>query len=513
MAESKPKMRPVDAHSGNASTTVQAASGCGSSSRSSADDILQLVGSKLRKEDALIGNFPIDSGDDILSRRKYGGGTQSQDPPFVKSESKSISLDNDDNSDVKPKQQQAIKMPSLARRSSNDSKSDRQSKYSKRKRSRPSSNAPNEQGDKKRKEKEALPFGVCVGVSQRFRKVCRVGEGTYGVVYKAEDREHPGDYVALKRCIPHHQASDGFPVTALREIQSLRLLHGHPHIISLRTDIHMVAVSKNDIFLVFEYCEHDLAQLLDYHYQKQRNPRAKGGLYAATAKHNPKSPFREANVKTLLQQLLSALDCMHDHRLIHRDIKVSNLLYTASGNLKLADFGLSRSLPAVKAEDGGYNMTPNVVSLWYRPPELLLGSKSYNQSIDIWGAGCVFAELLQGYPLWGCKTEADQIQTIFSDLGPPSAATWPSFADMPKIQQGTVSLAQQRGGKVKASSMPLLDSFSFLSTSGLMLLTHLLSYDANHQRLTAAQALKSGYFASEPLPTPPKAMPKFRRAY
>jgi len=366
---------------------------------------------------------------------------------------------------------------------------------------------------------DALPLGACVGASQRFRKVSRVGEGTYGVVYKAEDREHPGDYVALKRCIPHHQASDGFPLTALREIQSLRMLQHHPNVISLRTDIGMVAVSTNDTFLVFEYCEHDLAKLLDYHYTKQRNPKgARGGgrgIYASIGP--PKSPFREANVKTLLQQLLSALACMHEHRLIHRDIKVSNLLYTDTGNLKLADLGLSRSLPPTEAEDDGFLMTANVVSLWYRPPELLLGSKRYSQSIDVWGAGCVFAELLKGYPLWACKTETDQIKTIFSSLGPPSTATWPNYVNMPKVKQGHVGNSlldpSAGGGTASTTSMPLLDSFSFLSTSGLLLLTQLLSYDATNHRLTAAQALESTYFTSDPPPTPPESMPKFRRAY
>ncbi|CAB9518642.1 Mitogen-activated protein kinase HOG1 (Fragment) [Seminavis robusta] len=368
---------------------------------------------------------------------------------------------------------------------------------------------PNKAESKEKPSSASLPVGSCVGVSERFKKICRIGEGTYGIVYKAEDRQNPGDFVALKRCIPHHEGTDGYPMTALREILSLRLLQQHPNVVTLRTDIGMVAVSKSDNYLVFEYCEHELAQLLDFHYTKQRNPRnTKGGIFGGS-NNNPKSPFTEANVKTLMTHLLSALECMHDHRLIHRDIKVSNLLYSASGHLKLADFGLSRSLPSQEPlQDGGYHLTPNVVSLWYRPPELLLGSKTYSQAIDMWGAGCVFAELLLGYPLWSGKSESEQMEAIFSTVGPPSVESWPNLLTMPLIQDGSVKL--EKYAKVRTSSMPLLDSFSYLATSGLMLLANLLHYDANGKRLTASQALQSSYFASEPLPTPPAEMPKFK---
>ena len=367
----------------------------------------------------------------------------------------------------------------------------------------------------------------------------------YGIVYKAEDthsRNQPS-WVALKRCLPHHQVTDGFPVTTLREIQSLRLLRGHPNIVALHHHhTEMVTVSQKDVYLVFEYCEHDLAKLLDYHhhqkYQRQATTKTsfKGGLYNARISTKKASPFSEANVKRMLHQLLSAVAHIHDHRLIHRDIKLSNLLYTTHGQLKVADFGLSRCLPPlVKSSAGGggdngltYNMTLDVVSLWYRPPELLLGSKYYGQGIDIWSCGCVWAELLKGRPQWAGKTEKEQIKAIFTDLGPPTAATWPSFVNMPKVQEGIDIAAEveesskkkgiQHGvGKIRtysrSSSMPLLDAFSSLSTSGLVLLTHLLSYDADNQRLSGEKALESTYFASEPLPTPLEAMPKFLRSY
>lgn len=92
-------------------------------------------------------------------------------------------------------------------------------------------------------------YGNCVSVAERYEKLGRLGQGTYGIVYKARDRTNPQHVVALKRCIPHHQASDGFPVTTLREIQSLRLCAGHDHVVKLQD----IAVSRNGVFLVFEY--------------------------------------------------------------------------------------------------------------------------------------------------------------------------------------------------------------------------------------------------------------------
>lgn len=242
------------------------------------------------------------------------------------------------------------------------------------------------------------PHGHCVNVAERFEKLGRIGEGTYGIVYKARDKQ-TSQLVALKRCLPHNESSDGFPLTTLREIQSLRICNNHANIVKLQ----QVAVSKSGVFLVFEYCQNDLAQLVDAHYTMHK-----------------KSPFTQAQVKRLLYQLLSALQYMHSRCLIHRDIKLSNLLYSTTGQLKLADFGLSR-----KVILAGPPMTGKVVSLWYRPPELLLGSDEYTTAVDLWGAACVFGELLEGVPLLDGKTEQDQLRKIFDLVGPPTVAHWP----------------------------------------------------------------------------------------
>jgi serine/threonine protein kinase len=319
-----------------------------------------------------------------------------------------------------------------------------------------------------------VQHGRCLNVSERYEKLGRIGEGTYGIVYKARDKK-TSQFVALKRCLPHNESSDGFPLTTLREIHSLRICSGHEHIVRLQD----IAVSANGVFLVFDYCPHDLARLVDTHYQSHH-----------------KSPFRESHVKTLLHQLLSALDFMHSRRLIHRDVKLSNLLYSDQGSLKLADFGLSRKL--------GPSLTPKVVSLWYRPPELLLGGgimDYYTVAVDLWGAGCVFGELLDGVPLLDGKNEMDQISKVFRLLGNPTVLAWPALREMPLIQNGTLELPPP-------TPSGLLDRFSHLSVSGLSLLSTFLKYDYE-KRGTAAMALQSRYFMELPSMTSPELMPRF----
>lgn len=313
---------------------------------------------------------------------------------------------------------------------------------------------------------KGVGYGRCPNVSERYEKLGRIGEGTYGIVYKARDRVTDG-IVALKRCLPHHESSDGFPLTTLREISTLKQCQSHPNIVKL----HEVAVSsaRSGVFLVFEYCSQDLAKILDRHYAIRQ-----------------KSPFTGAQVKRLTFQLLSALEFLHSCMILHRDIKLSNLLYSTTGDLKLADFGLSRSfLP---------QLTPKVVSLWYRPPELLLGAVDYSFEIDIWGTGCAMAELLLGCPLWKGTTEIDQLNKIMEILGTPPI----SLSHLPIFREGTVQFPT-----IKKRNQ-LWDRFSNLQ--GLSLLSALLQYDPV-SRPSATVALKSDYFKTPPLP--PQNMPSF----
>lgn len=212
---------------------------------------------------------------------------------------------------------------------------------------------------------------------------------------------------------------------------------------------------------------------------------------------NKRSPFSLAATKTLLLQLLGALDHIHSNYIIHRDMKLTNLLYTNNGLLKLADFGLSRPF----AVHDTRLLTPNVASLWYKPPELLFGAKSYTQSIDIWAVGCIFAEFLSGQPLINGRSEEEQIELLVDCIGLPNERTWPDFVKMPKVVQGKINLPRK-------SRRTVLDTFGDLSPAGLELQNRLLHYDSS-QRWTAHECLQSSFFAEDPKPLNETSMPRF----
>lgn len=426
------------------------------------------------------------------------------------------------------------------------------------------------------------PYGRCSNVSERFQKVARIGEGTYGIVYKAIDLENQ-QVVALKRCLPHHQESDGFPVTTLREIQILREIsldanqheavgtssstntstterengtdnetlnttiktttktkttatqresqgHAWENIVSLKEVA--VGSKSSSVFLVFEYLHFDLAKLIDEHYAKYST-----------------SPFTLPETKCLTRQLFSAIRYIHKKCIIHRDLKLSNLLYDKDrGLLKLADFGLARKMNGNRTTTATRidtrtrrqglprfpstpepMLTPKVVSLWYRPPELLLNTESYTMAIDLWAAGCVVAEFLLGKPLFRGKNDLDQLTKIVDVLGPPFVDIWPGLLDMPLVKNGSIelpfSLAMQNDpkrisltgtgagsgngtGAGNAICKGLMDQFSNLSSSGIEVLTSLLKYDPD-RRWTAEDAFNCSWLNEYPHPTNPAFMPKF----
>ncbi len=213
---------------------------------------------------------------------------------------------------------------------------------------------------------------MCEHVTDRYENVGHIGEGTYGIVYKALDKQTSNLWLS-NAVFPHHASSDGFPLTTLRELQTLRMAKGHSHIVQL---LAVTVSSTNGVVSVFEYYSHDLAQLLDSYYPKRRT-----------------SPFSESQGKRITLQFLGALHFLHSRATLHRDIKPSNLLYH-DGKLQLEDFGLARQYSEQR-------LTPNVVSLWYQSPELLWhkGFTNYSVAIDMWATVCVLAGLLQGFPL------------------------------------------------------------------------------------------------------------------
>ena len=197
----------------------------------------------------------------------------------------------------------------------------------------------------------AFGVGACASVQQRYERRDRVGEGTYGVIYRAWDRQLQR-VVALKRLLPHNEAQDGFPLTSLREVSTLRLLRGHANVVTF-LDV-AVGARRDAVFLSLEFAEHgDLGTLLD----------------DRSLRKGRKRLFDTSQTKCLARQLLLALRHCHERYVCHRDVKVANLLYTAEGRLKLCDFGLARIIPSIDRQ-----LTQNVVTLWYRAPEVLLRS-------------------------------------------------------------------------------------------------------------------------------------------
>nr|CAH7732227.1 unnamed protein product [Callosobruchus chinensis] len=235
----------------------------------------------------------------------------------------------------------------------------------------------------------------------RFIRLAKAGEGTYGVVYKAKNKL-TGKNVALKR-IKLEKEAEGVPPTAIREISLLKGLR-HSSIVELLD----VMQTTDKLYLVFEYLDLDLKRYLD----------------------NTKSPLEDSKrwspFQSYMKQLIEALAYLHSHRILHRDLKPQNLLVDKEGHIKLADFGLSRSFSLPTR-----TYTHEVVTVWYRAPELLLGARMYCTGIDIWSLGCVMAEMFTKRAIFPGDSEIDQLYKIFKILGTPSESTWEGISHFP----------------------------------------------------------------------------------
>ncbi|TMW66078.1 hypothetical protein Poli38472_003843 [Pythium oligandrum] len=247
-----------------------------------------------------------------------------------------------------------------------------------------------------------------IGEIENYTIIDKVGSGTYGEVFKCQHKITK-DIVALKK-MRSDVEKNGFPVTSIREMKILKQLK-HPNVVTLKEIVSSNAPTKDGkrppLYFAFEYLEHDLSGLLNH----------------------PRVKFSRTQIQCYMRQLLCGVAFMHRNKIVHRDIKASNLLLNNQGVLKVADFGLSRSWTEVNAKAGRY--TNKVVTLWYRSPELLLGSTSYDFSVDVWSIGCIFGELLLGRPILQGKTEIDQLQMIFGLVGRPTEENWPEFKKLP----------------------------------------------------------------------------------
>ncbi|XP_071964317.1 cyclin-dependent kinase 7-like [Antedon mediterranea] len=301
--------------------------------------------------------------------------------------------------------------------------------------------------------------------SDRYEKIKFLGEGQFATVYKARDVE-TDNIVAVKKIKLGHrsEAKDGVNRTALREIKLLQELH-HENIIGLVD----VFGHKSNISLVMDFMDVDLEVLI------------KDTTLILTPAH----------IKAYMLMTFKGLEYLHNNWILHRDMKPNNLLVNEAGVLKLADFGLAKTF-------GSPNRvyTHQVVTRWYRCPELLFGARIYGTGVDIWSAGCILAELLLRVPFLAGETDIDQLGKIFEALGTPTEQDWPGMSLLPdyityKSFPGT----------------PLRDIFTAADDALLDLLHKLLKLDPS-QRCTATQALQMAFFSNEPGPTPGHKLPR-----
>lgn len=283
---------------------------------------------------------------------------------------------------------------------------------------------------------------------EKYRVTKKLGEGTYGVVRKAINKE-TDEAVALKN-IRLESEDEGIPCTAIREIALLKELE-HPNIVKLLEIVHDI----DKLTLVFEFCNQDLKKYIDDHF----------GIIPT------------AKMKSFLYQLLKGMTYCHSKRVLHRDLKPQNLLISADGSLKIADFGLARAFSVPVR-----NYSHEVVTLWYRAPEVLMGYQHYSTPIDMWSVGCIFAEMKNGKPLFSGKSSSDQLQKIFKSLGTVTPKVFPKVVDLPEWK----NVDSDYEGK------PIKELVMGLDDNGCELLSAFLHYDPS-KRITAAQAQKHPY--------------------
>lgn len=286
---------------------------------------------------------------------------------------------------------------------------------------------------------------------ENYTKIEKIGEGTYGVVFKGKNKK-TGEFVAIKK-IRMESDDEGIPSTAIREISLLRELE-HPNIVGLNE----VIMEENRLYLIFEFLSMDLKKYLDS-YEKE-------------------TFLDPEEVKSYLFQILTAILFCHRRRVLHRDLKPQNLLINGKGIIKIADFGLGRAFGIPVRV-----YTHEVVTLWYRAPEVLLGSTRYSCPVDIWSIACIFAEMASRKPLFQGDSEIDQLFRIFRVLRTPTEKTWPGVTQLndykPTFPHWTKDILDTQVKNIDKLGMDLL--------------REMLIYNPT-QRISAVEALEHPYF-------------------
>lgn len=331
-----------------------------------------------------------------------------------------------------------------------------------------------------------VPARECRSADEFYNNLKPVQEGRHGVVYRATCKE-TGSLVALKNVKNSKDGNPGgFSMIVMREVNVLLTLN-HPNIITLKEIVH---VSQEDDeegedanwFLVMEFMEHDLKDIVT----------------------TMKTPFSEAQVKHLMMQLAEAVRALHEAWVLHRDLKTANLLLDNRGILKVCDLGMARFFG-----DPYCPFTEEVISRWYRPPEILLGTKQYTENVDVWSMGCIFGELLQRSVLLPGDTEVDQLTKSWALIGTPTEEAWPEYAKLvetkkfkfKKTEKSTLRTQFPRIGYDPEYVHGEACKTTSLSDAGISLLSLMLTANPAH-RGSAEDVCAHLYFSESPLPEP-----------
>uniref|UniRef100_A0A673B4C4 cyclin-dependent kinase n=1 Tax=Sphaeramia orbicularis TaxID=375764 RepID=A0A673B4C4_9TELE len=300
-----------------------------------------------------------------------------------------------------------------------------------------------------RRSRRASLVSVCLQLQCACALPLLLCGGTYATVFKGRSKL-TDNLVALKEIRLEHE--EGAPCTAIREVSLLKDLK-HANIVTLHDIVH----TDKSLTLVFEYLDKDLKQYMD----------DCGNIMSMH------------NVKIFLFQILRGLAYCHKRKVLHRDLKPQNLLINDRGELKLADFGLARakSVPTKTYSN-------EVVTLWYRPPDVLLGSSEYSTQIDMWGVGCIFYEMAAGRPLFPGSTVEDELHLIFRLLGTPTEENWPGISSIDEFKSYNFP---------KYKPQPLINHAPRLDGEGIELLLSFLKYESK-KRISAEEAMKHSYF-------------------
>ncbi|KAF2838307.1 serine/threonine-protein kinase MAK [Patellaria atrata CBS 101060] len=338
-------------------------------------------------------------------------------------------------------------------------------------------------------------------VMERYKIIGFISSGTYGRVYKAQGKNGEVKEFAIKKFKPDKEGEvqyTGISQSAIREMALCTELN-HVNV------VHCVEIILEDkcIFIVFEYAEHDLLQIIHHHTQPSRHA----------------IPAR--SIKSILWQLLQGLLYLHRSWVMHRDLKPANIMVTRAGEVKIGDLGLARLF--YKPMQCLFNGDKVVVTIWYRAPELLLGSRHYTPAIDLWAVGCIFAELLSLRPIFkGEEAKMDskktvpfqrnQMQKIVDIMGYPTKEKWPLLTSMPEYNQlqsllastprvhRPIGLETWYTSCLKSNQYPSNSSVDSPGQEGFSLLSGLLEYDPQ-KRLTAEKALQHPYFTTGEKPS------------